>query len=58
MTDCLNFSIEEIDPDRFIGAGREDIDNTAAHSIFPGLAHRISTVIGIGGEKSCQIGRC
>ena len=35
MTDCLNFSIEEIDPDRFIGAGREDIDNTAAHSIFP-----------------------
>ena len=52
----FNFSIEEPIPTGSSAPGGKT-STISPRTAYSPASHRISTVIGIGGEKSCQIGR-
>src|SRR5438270_9571176 len=55
LADPVQRITEEIEPQRLADAGREDVENAAAHRELAGLAHRVGTVVAIVEEEGDEI---
>ena len=51
---ALDLVAEEIEPQRLLLAGREEVDEAAAHRELAGIAHRLGAAIAIGLEQRGQ----
>ena len=55
-TDALELVAEQVEPKRAFAAARVDVDDAAAHGVFPRLHHGAAAPVAVAGQAGEQLG--
>jgi len=53
--DAFQVVAEQVEPERLLGAGREQVDDAAAHGVLAGFTHRLGPTVAVMGQVTLEL---